>query len=122
MQNKSQKTGSSKGMTLVEMTISMAILGVIFAVLLPQLRLISNSWDSKAGRSDALQNGCVLLDHLQRTLQTARRITAVSGAGEALGYIEFEDNTENSFRYDIDGGTSYVEFGVPGLSTIWQVP
>ena len=114
MQHKSQEAGGSKGLTLLEMTISMAIMAVLFAVLVPQLRLISNSWDSKAGRSDALQDGCVLLDHLQRQLSTARRINAVSGVGETLGYIEFEDNDASSFRYDINGSTSYVEFGVLG--------
>ncbi len=98
----------------MEMTISMAIMAILFAVVVPQLRTISNSWDSKAGRSDALQNGSVLFDHLQHNLSTARRITAVSGAGESLGYIEFENNDANSFRYDINGGTNYVEFGPVG--------
>jgi len=93
----------------------MAILAFLFAVLLPQLRLILNSWDSKAGRSDALQNGCVLLDHLTRNLQSARRITAVPDMGETFGFIEFEDNDANSFRYDAHEGTPrYVKFGTPG--------
>ena len=65
-------------MTLVEILISMAIMAVIFAAVVPQFRVIQNSWDSKVGASETLQNGRVLIDHLNRNLSKASRILEVS--------------------------------------------
>jgi len=100
-------------LTLVEMVIAMAIMAIIFAAILPQFRAIQNSWDSKQGAAESLQNGRVLIDHLNRNLSKAVRITAVSGSAEKHGCIEFEDNASNNLRYDI-GANKYVEFGPVG--------
>jgi len=81
---------------------------------LPQFRAIQNSWDSKASAAETLQNSRVLIDHLNRNLSKAVQITAVSDSAQTNGYIEFEDNDANSVRYDINGATSYVEFGPVG--------
>jgi competence protein ComGC len=101
------------GLTLVEMLIAMAIMTIILAVILPQFRVIQNNWDSKAGAAETLQNGRVLIDHLNRNLSKATRITAVSSSSETNGYIEFQDNDANNVRYDI-GVNNYVEFGPVG--------
>ncbi len=101
-------------MTLLETVIAMAIMAIIFAALLPQLRFINNSWDSKVGASETLQNGRVLIDHINRNLSKASRITAVSDSSETNGYIEFIDNDANNVRYDVNSTTDYVEFGLIG--------
>jgi hypothetical protein len=95
------------------MIIALGIVTVVFAAVLPQLSITHNSWDSKQGASETLQNGRVLMDHLYRNLSKAVRITAVSGPDETNGYIEFKDNDANTFRYDIGAG-NYVEFGLLG--------
>jgi type II secretory pathway pseudopilin PulG len=101
------------GLTLVEMVIAMAIITIIFAAILPQFRIIRNSWDSQAGAAETLQNGRVLIEHLNRNLSTAVRVTAVSSSSETNGYIEFQDNDADNLRYDI-GVNNYVEFGPIG--------
>jgi type II secretory pathway pseudopilin PulG len=101
------------GLTLVEMVIAMAIITIILAVILPQFRVIHNNWDSQAGAAETLQNGRVLIDHLNRNLSKAVRITAVSNSSETNGYIEFQDNDANNLRYDI-GTNNYVKFGPIG--------
>ncbi len=101
------------GLTLPEMVIALALATIVIAAVLPQLRVIQNSWDSRQGTADTLQNGRVLTDHLRRHLARAVRITAVSDPTETNGYIEFEDNDGNSFRYDI-AANNYVEFGRVG--------
>ncbi|MHC4739891.1 MAG: LamG-like jellyroll fold domain-containing protein, partial [Planctomycetota bacterium] len=101
------------GLTFVEMLLSLAIIGIVFAAILPQFRAIMGNWDSKQGKAEVLQNGRVLMDHLHRNLSTAVRITAVSESSEANGYIEFQDNDGNNMRYDVDAN-SYVEFGAVG--------
>ena len=100
-------------MTLVEMLVSMAILVVVFAAVVPQLRAIQTSWASKRGNTEAIQNGRVLMDHITFNLTQANKVTAVSGSAETNGYIEFEDNDSNTMRYQIGAG-NYVEFGVVG--------
>jgi type II secretory pathway pseudopilin PulG len=101
------------GLTLVEMVVAMALMVIIFAAILPQFRVISNSWDSKAGAAETLQNGRVLIDHLNRNLSKAVRITAVSDPNQTNGYIQFIANDSNTYRYDI-GESNYVEYGPVG--------
>jgi type II secretory pathway pseudopilin PulG len=114
MQYRNNKTRSSEGMTLVETIIALAIMAIIFAAVLPQFRVIQNSWDSKVGASETLQNGRVLIDHLNNNLIKALRITAVSDSSETNGYIEFIDNDANNVRYDVNSISDYVEFGLIG--------
>jgi type II secretory pathway pseudopilin PulG len=55
-------------MTLVEMIAAMAIMATVFAAVVPQIRAIQNSWDSKRENSQAIQNGRVLMDHIRFNL------------------------------------------------------
>ena len=114
MQYRNINTRLSRALTLVEMVIAMAIMAIVFAAVLPQFRLVQNSWDSKQANAEILQNGRVLIDYLNRNLSKAARITAVSGPSEINGYIEFEDNDVNNLRFDINGTSNYVEFGPVG--------
>ncbi len=100
-------------MTIMEMIMALTIISLVFAAMLPQFRLINNSWDSKRGNAEVLQNGRVLMDHISRNLSKAVKINAVSDPCETNGYIEFEDNDGNNLRYEIDAG-NYVEFGLVG--------
>lgn len=102
-----------KGLTLLEMLISVAIMAVVFVAILPQFKNVQNNWDSRRANAEMLQNGRVLTDHLKRTLADAYMVTAVSLPTETNGYLEFEDVDGNLFRYQInvDG---YVEYGPVG--------
>jgi hypothetical protein len=85
-------------------------MAIVFAAIVPQFSIILKSWDSKAGAAETLQNGRVLIDHLNRNLSKAIRITAVSASSVTNGYIQFVANDSNTYRYDI-GESKYVEFG-----------
>jgi prepilin-type N-terminal cleavage/methylation domain-containing protein len=89
MDDKSYKAGPHKGLTMMEMIISLVIMAVIFAAILPQFRNIQNSWASKQTNAEVLQNGRILISHLNRNLAKAARITAVSDPCDTTGYIEF---------------------------------
>ena len=114
MKHRSNKTRFRPALTMLEMAIAIAIMAIVFAVLVPQLRAIHRTWDAKADNTETLQSGRVLKDHLQCNLSSAVRITAVSGPAETNGYIEFQDNDANSVRYDVNGTTGYVQFGPVG--------
>jgi len=101
------------GMTLVEILVAMAIIVIVFAAIVPQIRAIQNSWGSKRKTVEAIQNGRVLIDHITFNLMQANRIRAVSDSTEITGYIEFEDNDGNTMRYEIGAG-NLVQFGPVG--------
>jgi type II secretory pathway pseudopilin PulG len=106
------KSCSRPAVTLMELVIAMAMIGIIFAAILPQFALIRNSWDVKQGTSEALQNGRVLMDHISRNLSKAVRITAVTEFSDTEGHIEYEDNDGNIMKYDyVASGNYYVKFG-----------
>jgi len=105
---------SGKGLTLAEMLIALAMMGIVFAAIVPLFGQIRNSWDSKQAAAETLQNGRILIDHMNRTLSKAVRITDVSDPSQTNGYIEFRDNDANNLRYDVNGTTGYVEFGCVG--------
>jgi hypothetical protein len=113
MRKQGKKRSLYSALTIMEMVLSMAIMAVIFAVLLPQVKALQNSWDSRAGTAETLQHGRVLIDHLNRNLSKAVSITDVSDSSETNGYIEFEDNEATTLRYDISA-TNFVEFGEAG--------
>lgn len=108
-----EKRISSTALTLMEMVISLAIMAIVFAAILPQFRNIQNSWASRQGVTEALQNGRVLADHLRINLSKAVRITAVSDPSLVNGFIEFEANDTIIYRYEMspDG---YVKYGPVG--------
>ncbi len=96
-------------MTLLEVVIALAIMTLIFTALLPLTRGIQNSWDSKKGSVETIQNERVLTNHLTHNLTKATQIITVSAPDEINGFIEFKDNDGNTMRYDVND--SYIEFG-----------
>ncbi len=102
-----------RAMTLLEMVLAMSITAVIFTALLPQFRVILNSWATREGTAESLQNARVLIDHLNRNLSKAAKVTAVSDSTTTSGYIEYEDADGDTYRYDVGGG-NYVQFGEVG--------
>jgi type II secretory pathway pseudopilin PulG len=110
MNNKKPANEKHNGLTMLEMVISLAMMIIIFAAILPQFRNIQNSWASKQGSAEAVQNARVVMDFLNRHLAKAVRVTAVSEPTETNGYIEFEDNTGATIRCDI-GANNYVQYG-----------
>ena len=71
MTKKNGKIRFHRAMTLLELILAMVMITIIFAAVLPQFAAIRNSWDSKQGSSEALQNGRVLMDHISRNLSKA---------------------------------------------------
>ena len=101
------KIEGRRGVTLMELVIAMAMITIIFAAVLPQFALIRNSWDIKQGTAEALQNGRVLMDHINRNLSKAKQITAVAASS-----INFNDCNGVTFQYDVNSVNNYVEYGL----------
>lgn len=116
MRHISNRIRQYQGMTITEMIVAMAVMAIVFSAVVPQFRNIQNTWASKQGIAECIQNGRVLMDHLNRQLSKAVLITAVSNSAETDGYIEFQANDATTYRYDI-AVNDYVEFGPIGSLT-----
>jgi len=109
-----------RAMTLIEIIVSLAIITIILAVIVPQFVMMRSSWASKEATTEVLQNGRILLDHLERNLLKAVRITAVSSPSTTTGYIQFVANDGNSYKYDI--ASSYIRYGIVGVPSTLAGP
>jgi len=94
------------------MVIALSIAVVIIAAMLPQLASINAGWESRQASSEALQNGRVLIDHINFNLIKAVEINDVSEASEIDGFIEFKDEDDVIYRYQVTSGL--VQFGQVG--------
>ncbi len=112
MRKTRDKSRSVAGLTMMEMVISMAILAVVFAAILPQFANIRNSWDLQEAKAEMIQNGRVLNEHIKRNLSRAVVITAVSDPSDNRGEITFEAPDGLLYRYKLSNG--YVAFGQVG--------
>jgi len=113
MRNENSKINLYKGMTLLEMVIALAIIVIISAAMLPQVKKINDSWASNKAQTEVVQNTRVLIGHLNRNLANAVQITAVSQPWIGQGFIEFENNDGTILRYSISVN-NYVQFGPVG--------
>jgi len=98
----------------MEMVIALSIMTIVFASILPLFGQMRKSWDAKQAAAETLQNGRILIDHLNRNISKAVKITAVSDWSQTIGYIEYEDNDAETIRYDVNSTSDYVEFGQVG--------
>lgn len=98
---------------MLEMVIAMGIIAVVFAAILPQFANIRNGWDLRQAKADILQNGRILINYLRDNLARATKIIDISGPADTNGYIEFEDNNGDIYRFSVSAG-GYVQFGQPG--------
>jgi hypothetical protein len=100
----------------VELTIAVALMVIVVGAVVPLFRGIHNSWDTRQGEADLVQNGRVLIEHLRNQLAKSKGITSVSASTSTNGFIQFKGNDDLTYRYDI-AADHYVEFGQTGSLT-----
>jgi len=98
--------------TLVELTIAIAIMVVIFAAVVPIVRAVRTNWDARQASADQVQNARILFDHIHRNLITATAITAVSQPNQTDGFIEYDGSDGKTYRYQLAGGN--IQYGQVG--------
>ncbi len=99
-----------RGTTLVEMTVAVAVVALMFATLMPLFAGVRTSADSRWAGLEMLQNARVLNEQLSRHLAGARWVVNVSGPSESNGFIELEAANGAVLRYEV-AANGYVRFG-----------
>ena len=102
-----------RGTTVVELTVAMAILAIVFAAIMPVFATVRNHAEAAGANSEMVQNARVLNEQLHRHLAQARKIIAVSGSTESDGYIQFEASDGVLQQCQL-GSSGYIEFGPSG--------
>lgn len=105
-----------KGLTLTELMIVVAIIGVIMVAIQPYFYTLRTSWDLSDRRSDIWQNARIGMDLMLRELRQAKTFSSVTASTEADGRIVFTDqdsNTKEFKRYNdgADDMLGYVSGG-----------
>jgi len=99
-----------RGTTLVELTVAVAIVAVVFAAVMPLFAGVRNSADARWANLEMVQTARVLNEQLGRHLAAAHRVTVVSEGTSDEGYIQFEAADGTSYRCVL-GGDGWVRFG-----------
>ena len=107
------KKNSYRALSMLEMILALAIMAIVFTAIIPQFRNIQNSWASRQGNLEAIQNARILVQHINENISKAARVSDVSASSVAAGYIEFIDANDNTMRYEL-ASNGYVKFGPVG--------
>ncbi|MCF7974384.1 MAG: LamG domain-containing protein [Phycisphaerae bacterium] len=100
------------GTTLVELVMAISMMAIILTTLIPLIRSVRLTWEASENNAERLQNGRILVDHLSLYLASAASIESVSSSGDVLGYLQFKDYEDTTFRYAVNE-SGYVEYGEP---------
>jgi type II secretory pathway pseudopilin PulG len=109
VKRKKYNIASSKALTTMEMIISVAIISIVFAAILPQFSNINNSWASRQENLEIVQTGRITIEHMRNNLSKAVKISAVSAPSVTNGFIEYEAIDGITYRYAIANGN--IRFG-----------
>jgi type II secretory pathway pseudopilin PulG len=109
-----------KGLTLIELVISMSLIVIVLSAILPQFRVMFRSLDLRQASAETLANSRVFTDHIRRTLSQAINVTAVSASADTNGYLEFTGSDGNAYR--CDRSANDIRFGLTGRQEIVAGP
>jgi Tfp pilus assembly protein PilE len=107
------KTIDRRGTTMVELTVAVAVMAVVFAAIMPLFAGVRNSAESRWANLEMVQTARVLNEQLCRHLAAAKRVTAVSTDTSDQGSIQFEAADGVFYRCAL-GAAGAVEFGPVG--------
>ena len=95
----SQVSVLRKAVTLTELMIVVAIIGILFVAVQPYFYTLRKTWHLSDGRSDMLQNGRIGLDKMVKQFREATALTSITASAEAAGHIVFRDKDDNQVEF-----------------------
>ena len=104
---KTCKKINRQGMTLTELMISLAIFGVIMAVLFGFLTGARNSYSDTRERAQYQQSMRAVMSLVTREI----RSTGCDPAEQGFDYFAIADDTQLQCRMDLNGDTDFVDIG-----------
>jgi len=119
-------TLAKKGVTLVEIVLVAAIMGVIMAALVPYIRTVNQVWQYGHTKSEVLQNGRVGLSRMTRVIRDTRFITEIDtterfdeGRGD---YIRLQDANNNPivFFHNVTDSPFFIAGAPPNVMPVHE--
>jgi uncharacterized protein (TIGR02599 family) len=118
---------TNRGFTLVEMIVSMVILGAIVAIIYSMIQETSNAWKNTSGKIEGFRNARTAFDAMTRTISQATLNTYFDYAyvnGGSLNFIPLGNSTppttyaRNSDLQIVEGQASSLLTSVTGYSCV----
>jgi len=100
-----KKYSPAKGITLVEVLLTVSLLGLIIAAITPFIRTVHTAWNTGDRKIQLQQNARVGLDIISRFARQATRLMNISDTGQG-NFIKFKDPLDNLtiiFYHNIPG-------------------
>ncbi len=101
---------TKRAFTLPEVILTVAILGLVSAAIVPFIRSVSNTWNIGSRKTEIQQNARSSMDIMLRMLRQARRITQIppSGSGDFVKFRDGDDLYAVIFYYNVASSPFYI--------------
>lgn len=90
---------SNKAMTLIELMLVVAIVGILIVAIQPYFYTLRRAWHHGDSKSDIVQNARIGLDTMVQELRQAQGFSSVTASTDANGRIVFMDKNSNTVEF-----------------------
>jgi prepilin-type N-terminal cleavage/methylation domain-containing protein len=104
-----------RGITLIELLMSMALFSVIIAVALSVFVVSLKIWDSNKSRADIRQDGSLAMEKMVRYLELADNITAATTSSITFSADINNDGTDETVTFAFDGVNKKLDQTINGV-------
>ena len=106
----SYRKKTNKAFTLSEVILTVAILGLISAAIVPFIRSVSSTWNIGSRKTEVQQNARSSMDIMLRMLRQARRITQIppSGSGDFVKFRDADELYTIVFYHNVASSPFYI--------------
>jgi prepilin-type N-terminal cleavage/methylation domain-containing protein len=102
MKNQSSKNHRPRGFTLLEMVMSIVLIGIIASVTVPIIFRVADSWLLAARRNELSESSQIAIDRMVREMRQVKNSAGITSAGSSV--FQFTDINNNNIRYNLSGG------------------
>ncbi len=101
---------TNKAFTLPEVILTVAIMALVLAAIVPFIRSVSSTWNIGSRKTEIQQNARSSMDIMLRMLRQARRVTQVpaSGSGDFVKFRDADELYTIVFYYNVSSSPFYI--------------
>ena len=112
---------STRGFTMIETVLVVALVGILFSVLMPYFSTLNKTWAVFDAKSEELQNARVALDYFNGEFKQAYRILSISDDSDTQGFLSFEKPDGTIVNLELDTSGSEKVFALEDSGTYHDI-